>query len=151
MCNVNLTPAETEENQKLYNAMVSNIYIVDGDIVRATSMAEALKESNREPETIKKFDPKCQVHLTGQIFEIIGQLNVLESHIDNNYFEGEIRNSLDVDYTLDRVEERYLQELFSMNAIITYLKKVEEDLSERWRLIQFIKEERKESKTEKAA
>lgn len=154
MRNMNLTPEQKEENQKLYNEMVSNIYLVDGNIVRATSMAEALKkakEFNKNPLTIKKYEPKDTFALIYKIFEIIGQLNVLESHIDNNYFEGEIQDSLDIDYTLNRLEESYHHELFTMNTIVSYLKQVEEELTERWRLVTFIREERKENKTEKAA
>lgn len=144
-----LTDQQKEQNQELYNQLTSNIYFVDEDPVRASSILEALEKAkgfNPNPKVVEKYVPQEELNFPSDIFTIIGQLNVLERHIDEESFYREIIHGENPNFTINTVHESYLQELQAVTSIKENVSNLEEALTKRCQMIELIIEERKEKK-----
>jgi len=149
MSQFSLTDQQKKQNQELYNQLTSNIYFVDKVPVRASSISEALekaKDFNPNPKVVKKYKPKEELDFSSDVFTITGQLNVLERHIDEESFYGEVIHSGNLNFTINTICESYLQEMQAIMSIKENVDNLEEALTRRWRMLELIKEEQKSKK-----
>lgn len=150
MRNMNLTPEQKKQNDLTFESLVSNLYIVESQsIYRANSIQEAITLAKKEgynPEAIEKFNIQNIDDNIYQIFEVISQLKIFETDLDEHNFIGNVYNSDNINRTLENLGTKYLDHRFMISSIISSLQEIEKKLNVRQLFIELLNEEIKNKK-----